>query len=78
MRQVKNDRATRLTMHDLDTEVLAAPAAGADDYCVKSGDPHNLIAAVQAAAEGGAFFDPAVAHIVLRKLGNPSAKERYG
>jgi DNA-binding NarL/FixJ family response regulator len=59
-----------LTMHDLDTEVLAALAAGADAYCVKSGDPENLITAVRTAAEGGAFFDPAVAHVVLRKVGN--------
>jgi NarL family two-component system response regulator LiaR len=56
-----------LTMHDLDTEVLAALAAGADAYCVKSSDPHGVVTAVRTVAEGGAYFDPAVAHIVLRK-----------
>lgn len=65
-------RIVILTMHDLDTEVLAALAAGADAYCVKSGDPENLITAVRTAVEGGAYFDPAVAHVVLRKLGNSS------
>jgi two-component system, NarL family, response regulator LiaR len=63
-------RVVILTMHDLDTEVLAALAAGADAYCVKSGNANGVITAVRAAMEGGAYFDPAVAHIVLRQLGN--------
>ena len=65
-----NTRVVILTMHDLDTEVLAALAAGADGYCVKSGNPSGVITAVKAALEGGAYFDPAVAHIVLRQIGN--------
>jgi NarL family two-component system response regulator LiaR len=64
-------RVVILTMHDLDTEVLAALAAGADAYCVKSGNPQGVITAVRTAMEGGAYFDPAVAHIVLRQVGNP-------
>jgi NarL family two-component system response regulator LiaR len=66
-------RVVILTMHDLDTEVLAALAAGADAYCVKSGNPNGVITAVKTVAEGGAYFDPAVAHIVLRQIGNPAA-----
>jgi DNA-binding NarL/FixJ family response regulator len=66
-------RVVILTMHDLDTEVLAALAAGADAYCVKSGNPNGVITAVKAVADGGAYFDPAVAHIVLRQIGNPAA-----
>jgi NarL family two-component system response regulator LiaR len=62
-----------LTMHDLDTEVLAALAAGADAYCVKSTKTDGVITAVRVVAEGGAYFDPAVAHIVLRKVANPDA-----
>ena len=64
-------RVVVLTMHDLDNEVLAALAAGADAYCVKSGTPTGVIAAVRAALEGAAYFDPGVAHIVLRHVGNP-------
>lgn len=64
-------RVVILTMHDMDTDVLAALAAGADAYCVKSGEPGGVIAAVRTAAEGGAFFDAAVAHVVLRQVGNP-------
>src|SRR5205807_7007663 len=63
-------RVVILTMHDLDTEVLAALAAGADAYCVKSSSPRGVITATRTALEGGAYFDPAVAHIVLRQAGN--------
>ena len=68
-------RVVILTMHDLDTEVLAALAAGADAYCVKSGDPKGVITAVRTAIEGGAYFDPAIAHIVLRQVGNPQVSK---
>jgi DNA-binding NarL/FixJ family response regulator len=64
-------RVVILTMHDLDNEVLAALAAGADGYCVKSGTPTAVIAAVRAALEGAAYFDAAIAHVVLRHVGNP-------
>ncbi len=67
-----------LTMHDLDTEVLAALAAGADAYCVKSNKTDGVIAAVRVVAEGGAYFDPAVAHIVLRRVADPKAHPKPG
>jgi len=63
-----------LTMHELDDEVLAALAAGADAYCVKSSDPAVVIAAVRAVAAGGAYFDPRIAHVVLRKLSGTQAQ----
>jgi NarL family two-component system response regulator LiaR len=69
---VPKTRVVILTMHDLDTEVLGGLAAGADAYCVKSSDPHGLITAVRVVAEGGAYFDPAIAHVVLRKVIAPS------
>lgn len=69
-------RVVILTMHDLDTEVLAALAAGADAYCVKSGNPKGVVTAVQTVAEGGAYFDPSIAHIVLREVGAPSSAAR--
>lgn len=61
-------RVVILTMQELDDEVLAAIAAGADAYCVKSSDPATVIEAVRTAAAGGAYFDPRIAHVVLRKL----------
>ena len=61
-----------LTMHELDDEVLAALSAGADAYCVKSSDASTVIDAVRIVAGGGAYFDPRIAHVVLRRLGAPS------
>ena len=65
-------RVVILTMHDLDEEVLAALSAGADAYCVKSSDAHTVIDAVRIVAGGGAYFDPQIAHVVLRRLGAPA------
>jgi len=61
-----------LTMHELDDEVLAALAAGADAYCVKSSDGTTVLDAVRIVAGGGAYFDARIAHVVLRRLGNPT------
>jgi DNA-binding NarL/FixJ family response regulator len=61
-----------VTMHELDEEVLAALAAGADAYCVKSSDAAIVLDAVRAVAAGGAYFDPRIAHIVLRRF-SPTA-----
>ena len=63
-----------LTMHELDDEVLAALAAGADAYCVKSSDSRVVLDAIRAVAAGGAYFDPRIAHVVLRKLGGTQAR----
>jgi len=65
-----------LTVHDLDTEIFAALAAGADAYCLKTSDVSTVTTAVGIAAGGGAYFDPQIAHIVLRELGSPRASER--
>ena len=62
-------RIVILTMQEQDDGVLAALAAGADGYCVKSSDAATVIDAVRTVAAGGAYFDPRIAHVVLRKLG---------
>jgi two-component system, NarL family, response regulator LiaR len=69
----KQTRVVILTMHDIDSEVLAALAAGAEAYCVKSSDPAGVITAVRTALDGGAYFDAAVAHVVLRQAGAEGA-----
>ena len=71
--QLKELRIVILTMHDIDREILAALAAGADAYVVKASDPSNLLTAVRVVAEGGAYFDPQIAHVVLRHFGAPAA-----
>lgn len=60
-----------LTMHDVDSDILAALAAGADAYVLKTSDLGTVITAVGVAAEGGAYFDPQIAHVVLREFGPP-------
>jgi DNA-binding NarL/FixJ family response regulator len=67
-------RIVILTMHELGDEVLAALAAGADAYCVKSSDPQVVIDAVRIVAAGGAYFDPKIAHVVLRRLSGSAAQ----
>ncbi|MBV8332671.1 MAG: response regulator transcription factor [Candidatus Eremiobacteraeota bacterium] len=62
-----------VTMIDLQEEVLAALAAGADAYCLKSSDPQHIVDAVRIAGEGGAYFDPLIAHVVLARF-TPDAK----
>lgn len=57
-----------VTMLDLEEEVLAALGAGADAYCLKSSDTKRIVDAVRIASEGGAYFDPQVAHIVLSRF----------
>lgn len=57
-----------MTMIDLEDEVLAALAAGADAYCLKSSPVSTLVDAVRIASEGGAYFDPQIAHVVLARF----------
>jgi DNA-binding NarL/FixJ family response regulator len=70
--QAPDTRIVILTMHELDDEVLAALSAGADAYCVKSSDTSTVLDAVRIVAGGGAYFDPRIAHVVLRRLGAPA------
>ncbi len=58
-----------LTVNDLEPEILAALSAGADAYSLKTSPPERIVAAVRAAADGGAYFDPAIAGIVMSNLG---------
>ena len=66
-----------VTMIDLQEEVVAALAAGADAYVLKSSDPEHIVDAVRIAAEGGAYFDPQIAHVVLARF-SPGEKGAAG
>ena len=63
-----NVRVVMLTVHQLDSEVLAALASGANAYCLKTTDPNSLLLAVRAVALGGAYLDPQIAHVVLGRV----------
>ncbi len=63
-----NVRVVMLTVHQLEQEVMAAMASGANAYCLKSTDPNSLLVAVRAVALGGAYLDPQIAHLVLSRI----------
>jgi len=67
-RTVPGTHVVIMTMIDVEDEVLAALAAGADAYCLKSSPIETLIDAVRIAGGGGAYFDPRIAHVVLRRF----------
>jgi DNA-binding NarL/FixJ family response regulator len=69
-------RVVILTMHEIEHDVAAAIAAGADAYCVKNSSTETIVAAVRAAAEGAAYFDPQIAHVVLRSVTDTPLTER--
>jgi DNA-binding NarL/FixJ family response regulator len=69
-------RVVILTMHEIERDVASAVAAGADAYCVKNSGTDTILAAVRAAAEGAAYFDPQIAHIVLRSVSDTPLTER--
>jgi DNA-binding NarL/FixJ family response regulator len=66
--ELPGTRVVIVTMIDLENQVLAALAAGADAYCLKTSDPERIVDAVRIAAEGGAFFDPQIANVVLSRF----------
>ena len=57
-----------LTVHDLETEILAALAAGADAYSLKTSSQDRIVTAIRTAADGGAYFDPRIAHVALARI----------
>lgn len=63
-------RIAILTVQDLEAEILGALAAGADAYSLKTSPLDRIVAAIRTAADGGAYFDPHIAHVVLGQIGN--------
>jgi DNA-binding NarL/FixJ family response regulator len=59
-----------LTSHNDEKEVLECLKAGANAYCSKEINPKRLLEVVESVAEGAAWFDPAVAQIVLNAVNN--------
>lgn len=68
-------RVVMLTVHQLEQEVLAALASGADAYCLKTTNPHSVLLAIHAAAIGSAYLDPQIAHMVLGRIALPEPGE---
>lgn len=62
-----------LTNYDSDADILSAVEAGASGYLLKDAPPHELIAAVRAAATGESALTPVIASRVLNRMRAPQA-----
>jgi NarL family two-component system response regulator LiaR len=72
--RVPSTHVVIVTMIDLNEEVLAALASGADAYCLKTAEPERIVEAVRIAADSGAYFDPRIANFVLARFAPNAAK----
>ncbi len=66
----KDVKIVILTSHNDEKEVLNSLKAGANAYCSKEINPQRLVEVVRSVAEGAAWFDPSIAHIVLKASAN--------
>ena len=74
----KDTKIIILTSHNDEKEVLNSLKAGANAYCSKEINLQRLVNVVQSVADGAAWFDPSIAHIVLQAtaktdVGEPNA-----
>lgn len=60
-----------LTNYDSDADILAAVEAGASGYLLKDAPPHELVAAVRAAAAGESALAPVIASRLLDRMRAP-------
>lgn len=61
-----------LTNYDTDGDIIGAIEAGASGYLLKDAPPHELVAALRAAAAGESALAPAIAGRLLHRLRAPS------
>ncbi len=71
----KDVKVVILTSHNDEKEVLNSLKAGANAYCSKEINPKRLIEVVQSVADGAAWFDPSIAHVVLKASANSTSFE---
>ena len=65
-----------LTSHNDEKEVLNSLKAGANAYCSKEINLERLVQVVQSVADGAAWFDPSIAHVVLQAGANSQSQEQ--
>jgi DNA-binding NarL/FixJ family response regulator len=71
----KDTKIIILTSHNDEKEVLNSLKAGANAYCSKEINLQRLVHVVQSVADGAAWFDPSIAHIVLQASANSESNE---
>lgn len=60
-----------LTNYDTDADILAAVEAGASGYLLKDTPPHELAAAIRAAARGESALAPVIAARLMERVRTP-------
>ncbi len=60
-----------LTNYDTDGDILGAVEAGASGYLLKDAPPHELVAAIRAAAAGESALAPTIAGRLLERMRSP-------
>lgn len=78
----KDIKVIILTSHNDEREVLDSLKAGANAYCSKEINPTRLVEVVSSVLDGASWFDPSIAHVVLKAAKNidvieDSTKEDY-
>ncbi len=73
--QNKEVKIVILTSHNDDKEVLESLKAGANAYCSKEINPSRLTEVVRSVLDGASWFDPAIAHVVLKAATSTSIPE---
>lgn len=78
----KDIKVIILTSHNDEREVLDSLKAGANAYCSKEINPARLVEVVGSVLDGASWFDPSIAHVVLKAANNAevvenSAKDDY-
>ena len=71
----KDAKVIILTSHNDEKEVINCLQAGANAYCSKEINLQRLCQVVQSVADGAAWFDPSIAHIVLKATSQNSEPE---
>jgi DNA-binding NarL/FixJ family response regulator len=69
---IEADQGTQVvvyTAHDGGNHVIEAIRSGARGYVIKSARPERVYEAIRAVASGGSYLDPAVASLVMGRVG---------
>lgn len=65
-------RVIVLTTYDTEIDIIAAVEAGASGYLLKDAPPHELVAAVRAAAAGHSALAPAITSRLMDRMRDPA------
>jgi DNA-binding NarL/FixJ family response regulator len=71
----KDIKIVILTSHNDEKEVLESLKAGANAYCSKEINPSRLVEVVRSVLDGASWFDPSIAHVVLKAATNSNTLE---